>query len=119
MADATFGGDQEKAARAVALFNAYCARCHTAGYSAGPAFQQAQATGALGPSLRDSRAVTQFLDATEMYDFLAAGTESGVGYGINGVGSGRMPGWGTVLSVDDLNLIVQYLRGSTLEGEDG
>ena len=119
VADATFGGDEDKAARAVALFNAYCARCHTAGYSAGPAFQQAQATGALGPSLRDGRAVTQFLDATEMYDFLAAGTESGVGYGINGVGSGRMPGWGTILSADDLNLIVQYLRGSTLEGEDG
>ena len=119
VADATFHGDEEKASRAVALFNAYCARCHTAGYSAGPAFQQAQAAGALGPSLRDGRALTQFLDANEMYDFVAAGTESGFGYGINGVGSGRMPGFGTVLSEDDLNLIVQYLRGSTLEGEDG
>ena len=112
----SFSGNEDDASRAVGLFNAYCARCHTAGYSAGPAFQQSQASGALGPSLRDGRALTQFLTAADLYDFLAAGSINGVGYGVNGVGSGRMPGFGTVLSQDDLQLIVDYLRGPTLDG---
>ncbi len=116
LAEATFGGDVEQAERAVALFNAYCARCHTAGYSAGAAFQQEQASGGLGPSLRDGRANIQFLTAEDLTDFLEIGSINGVGYGVNGVGSGRMPGFGTVLSADDLGLIVQYLRGPTLDG---
>lgn len=118
VADASFGGSEEEAARAVGLYNAYCARCHTAGYSAGPAFQQPQASGALGPSLRGGRALTQFLTAEDMYDFIEGGSVSGVGYGVNGVGSGRMPGFGMVLSADDLDLIVRYLRGPTLDGAD-
>ena len=118
VAGALFDGDTEVGTRAVSLFNAYCARCHTAGYSAGPAFQQAQASGALGPSLRDGRALTQFLTAEDMYDFIVSGSVSGAGYGVNGVGSGRMPGFGMVLSADDLNLIVRYLRGTTLDGTD-
>lgn len=118
VADASFGGGGEEAARAVGLYNAYCARCHTAGYSAGPAFQQLQASGALGPSLRDGRALTQFLTAEDMYDFIEGGSASGVGYGVNGVGSGRMPGFGMVLTADDLDLIVRYLRGPTLDGAD-
>ncbi|MCY3539293.1 MAG: cytochrome c [bacterium] len=116
VADATFEGNLESAERAVNLYNAYCARCHTAGYSAGPAFQQIQASGALGPSLRGGRALTQFLTAEDMYAFISTGSESGVGYGVNGVGSGRMPGFGLVLSEEDLNLIVDYLRGTTLDG---
>ena len=117
-AEASFDGDDEAAFRAVGLFNAYCARCHTAGYSAGPAFQQAQASGSLGPSLRDGRALTQFLTPEDMYDFIAVGSVSGQGYGVNGVGSGRMPGFGMVLSAEDLDLIVRYLRGPTLDGVD-
>lgn len=116
VAQASFDGDQEVANRALSLFNSYCARCHTAGYSAGPSFQQTQASGALGPSLRDGRSLTQFLTAEDMYDFISVGSVEGVGYGVNGVGSGRMPGFGMVLSEDDLNLIVQYLRGPTLDG---
>ena len=118
VAGATFEGDGEAASRAVGLFNAYCARCHSAGYSAGPAFQQSQASGSLGPSLRDGRALTQFLTTEDMYDFISVGSDSGQGYGVNGVGSGRMPGFGMVLSADDLNLIVRYLRGATLDGRD-
>ena len=118
VAHATFERDGEVAARAVSLYNAYCARCHTAGYSAGPSFQQAQASGALGPSLRDGRALTQFLTHEDMYDFISVGSVSGQGYGVNGVGSGRMPGFGMVLSAEDLDLIVQYLRGATLDGKD-
>ena len=116
VAEASFDGGGEAAVRAVGLYNAYCARCHTAGYSAGPAFQQSQASGALGPSLRGGRALTQFLTAEDMYDFIEGGSVSGIGYGVNGVGSGRMPGFGMVLSADDLELIVRYLRGATLDG---
>ena len=116
LADATFAGDLDAAQRAVGLFNGYCARCHTAGYSAGPAFQQHQASGALGPSLRDGRANTQFLAAEDLVNFLINGSENGVGYGVNGVGSGRMPAFGTVLSADDIDLITTYLRGPTLDG---
>jgi len=118
VAEATFDGDEAEATRAVSLYNAYCARCHTAGYSAGPAYQQAQASGALGPSLRDGRALTQFLTHEDMYDFISVGSVSGLGYGVNGVGSGRMPGFGMVLSAEELELIVRYLRGSTLDGKD-
>ncbi len=116
VAEASFSGDAEAADRAISLYNAYCARCHTAGYSAGPSFQQEQGSGALGPSLRDGRALTQFLTAEDMYEFILAGSTSGEGYGVNGVGSGRMPGFGKVLSAEDLDLIVGYLRGSTLDG---
>lgn len=118
VAEASFDGGGEAAVRAVGLYNAYCARCHTAGYSAGPSFQQSQASGALGPSLRDGRALTQFLTAEDMYDFIEGGSVSGIGYGVNGVGSGRMPGFGMVLTADDLELIVRYLRGPTLDGVD-
>ena len=116
VAGATFDGDLESAERAVNLYNAYCARCHTAGYSAGPSFQQVQASGGLGPSLRDGRALTQFLTAEDMYDFVSKGSVSGQGYGVNGVGSGRMPGFGMTLTAEDLDLIVRYLRGPTLDG---
>lgn len=116
LADATFGGDLAQARRAVGLFNGYCARCHTAGYSAGPAFQQEQASGALGPSLRDGRANVQFLDEEALVEFLIRGTENGIGYGVNGVGSGRMPAFGAVLSAEDIEMIARYLRGPTLDG---
>lgn len=118
VSEATFEGDEVAATRAVSLYNAYCARCHTAGYSAGPSFQQSQASGALGPSLRDGRALTQFLTHEDMYDFISAGSIEGQGYGVNGVGSGRMPGFGMVLSAEDLELIVRYLRGPTLDGTE-
>ena len=52
LADAAFDGDVAKAERAYGLFSAYCARCHTAGYSAGPVATLEPGSGALGPSLR-------------------------------------------------------------------
>lgn len=118
VAEGSFNGNREEAERAAALFNGYCARCHTAGYSAGPAFQQVQAAGALGPSLRAGRSLTQFIEAEDMAEFVEKGSVSGEGYGVNGVGSGRMPGFGQVLSREDINLIVGYLRGPTLDGRE-
>jgi mono/diheme cytochrome c family protein len=86
LADEVFGGDEAKAERAVGLFNAYCARCHTAGYSAGVAFTQEAGSGAMGPSLREGRSVVQFPDIEDHYDFV-------VGIGTDRTGQRRRPGW--------------------------
>ena len=94
VADATFEGDVEVTGRAVGLFNAYCARCHTAGYSAGIPLTQPSGSGALGPALWNGRPKVQFLNETDMVDFITKGSANGVPYGVNGVGSGRMPGTG-------------------------
>jgi len=114
VADATFGGNVEEAERAVGVFQSTCARCHTAGYTSGPAFTQEVGSGALGPALWGGRANVGFLDQEQMLAFIANGSELGQGYGINGIGRGYMPGFGTVLSEDDLALLITYLRGGVL-----
>ncbi|MDH3540032.1 MAG: c-type cytochrome, partial [Acidimicrobiia bacterium] len=40
VADATFDGNAADATRAIGIYQANCARCHTSGYSEGPAFAQ-------------------------------------------------------------------------------
>ncbi|MDH5504696.1 MAG: cytochrome c [Acidimicrobiia bacterium] len=114
IADASFGGDVDKATRAVGIYQGLCARCHTSGYSEGPAFAQEAGAGSLGPALWDGRPNVQFLTADDMKKFLSEGSQLGVGYGVNGIGRGYMPGFGTVLSEADLDLVIQYLRGEVL-----
>jgi len=48
VAASSFGGDTEQAQRAVNLFNGYCARCHTSGWSMGPPFAQPVGGGGFG-----------------------------------------------------------------------
>jgi mono/diheme cytochrome c family protein len=98
------------AERAVGLFNAYCARCHTAGYSAGPAIEQEPGSGAWAPALEDGRSVVQFPDYESQYDFIVNGSELGQNYGVNGIGRGWMPGFGQSLSQEDIDLIILYER---------
>jgi mono/diheme cytochrome c family protein len=105
-----FDGSLSDARRAVGLYNAYCARCHTAGYSAGAAFTQEAGSGAFGPSLREGKAAVQFPDPEDHMAFIRDGSENGVQYGVNGIGRGWMPGFGQVLTQEDLMLIVQYER---------
>ena len=93
------------------LFNAYCARCHTAGYSAGVSYTQKIASGGLGPALRSGRANVQFKDREDMINFIINGSAIGKPYGVNGVGQGRMPGFGTALPESDVALIIDFLRG--------
>ena len=111
IADSTFDGDLEKAKRAVGLFNAYCARCHTAGYSAGVAYTKEIASGGLGPALRAGRVNIQFKQREDFIDFIIKGSVNGKAYGVNGVGGGKMPGFGAVLPQSDIELIIDYLRG--------
>ena len=113
IADSTFDGDVEKAKRAVGLFNAYCARCHTAGYSAGVAYTKEIASGGLGPALRAGRANIQFKQREDLIDCIVKGSVNGKAYGVNGVGGGKMPGFGAVLPQSDIELIIDYLRGMT------
>ena len=109
IADSTFDGDLEKAKRAVGLFNAYCARCHTAGYSAGVAYTKEIASGGLGPALRAGRVNIQFKQREDFIDFIVKGSVNGKAYGVNGVGGGKMPGFGAVLPESDIALIIDYL----------
>jgi len=119
------GSSAEEAERAVGLFNSNCARCHTAGYSAGPAFTQEVGSGGFGPALWDGRPTVQFGAAEEnpeedlLIQFLVAGSESEAPYGLNGFGSGRMPGFGPSLSLEDIELLARYLRSGNLDGKEG
>ena len=111
IAESTFGGNIDEAKRAVGLFNAYCARCHTAGYSAGVAYTKKIGSGGLGQALRGGRANIQFKNRGDLIDFIINGSVNGKGYGVNGVGGGKMPGFGAVLPESDIALVIDYLRG--------
>ena len=114
VADASFDGDLEKATQAVNLFAGSCSRCHTSGYSAGAPFALPTATGGFGPSLLPPRAHVQFAEVGDLAEFISSGSESGLAYGINGIGRGFMPGFGGLLTEEELDLIAEYLWGSTL-----
>ncbi|MFQ5522932.1 MAG: c-type cytochrome [Acidimicrobiia bacterium] len=119
----SMGVSAEEAQRAVGLYNASCARCHTAGYSAGVPFTLEAGSGGFGPALWDGRPVVQFGEATGdpatdlLIQFLIKGSEEGKPYGINGFGSGRMPAFGKILSLGDIELLARYLRSGNLDGK--
>ena len=96
-----------------ALFNleaaggAYaCARCHTRGWSIIPdSVEPADAdlsayagfpdgSGALGPNLTGGLVPKQFASVEELTLFVSSGSIEGEAYGNNGIGSGKMPGFG-------------------------
>ena len=102
----------------VALFQAFCARCHTKGWS----YQEPDVMGggAFGPSLVGGAAVRQFPDVASMVEFITNGSEFEKEYGTRGVGSGRMPGFGDrtdgdervhgELTPEQIKAIVDYER---------
>jgi cytochrome c553 len=98
-----------------ALFNlevaggAYaCARCHTRGWSIIPDSVETQdpnedlsdyrgfpdGSGALGPNLTGGLVPKQFASVEELELFVSTGSIEGEQYGNNGIGSGKMPGFG-------------------------
>lgn len=98
-----------------ALFNldfasgAYsCARCHTPGWSWGQPGVTGQ--GAMGWNLTGGRANTQFPVPDDMVDFIKSGSVNGAKYGVQGQGSGRMPGFGAMLTDEQIDAIVEYVR---------
>ncbi len=121
----SMGSSVEEAQRAVGLFNSTCARCHTAGFSAGMPYTQEVGSGGFGPALWDGRPTVQFGEAAEnpaddlLIQFLIRGSEAQVPYGLNGFGSGRMPAFGPNLSQADIELLARYLRAGNLDGKGG
>ena len=86
-----------------------CARCHTRGWSYGDPKQTGG--GALGPNLTGGSVVRQCVTKEELTAFLRVGSHLGAKYCENGQGSGRMPGFGGVLTDKQLEAIVEYVRG--------
>ena len=73
----------------------------------------ADGTGAFGPPL--ANVLQQFPGATlgpkDQTDFVCNGSDQGVRYGQNGQGTGRMPGFGSMLTDEQIQAIVEYVRG--------
>jgi mono/diheme cytochrome c family protein len=98
-----------------ALFNldlaggAYsCARCHTQGWSYGDPGETGQ--GSLGWNLTGGAPNAHFENSAEMQEFVAGGSENGIGYGEQGQGSGKMPSFGAMLTEEQIRAIVEYVR---------
>jgi mono/diheme cytochrome c family protein len=109
--------DYDDPATGEALFNldnvaggAYaCARCHTRGWSIitegegavdppdadlSSVTGFADGSGAFGPNLTGGLIPRQFATYLDLVDFVTTGSVDGEAYGRNGIGSGRMPGFG-------------------------
>lgn len=102
---AEFGTDGTK------LFEGFCSRCHTQGWSIGE--PDVPGGGAFGPNLRDGETVRQFPDEKLQREFIAEGAEYAKPYGLRGVGGdegGGMPGFGKMLTAEQIEAIVEYER---------
>ena len=86
-----------------------CARCHTQGWSYDQPGVPGQ--GALGWNLTGSSENAHFPEKQDLIDFVSTGSELGVIYGRQGQGSGRMPGFGQLLTDEQISAIVDYVRG--------
>ena len=98
-----------------ALFNldinsgAYsCARCHTEGWSYGS--PEVPGQGAFGWNLTGGSTASHFPSEQDMIDFIKSGSELGQRYGKQPQGTGRMPGFGGLLSDEQIKAIVEYVR---------
>lgn len=96
------------------LFNLNCARCHTKGYSYGEP-QTNGGGGSFGPNLTGGVELRQFPEAAEGVEkhteFVTFGSDFQKQYGLQGIGSGRMPGFGSILTAEQIQQIVNYERG--------
>jgi mono/diheme cytochrome c family protein len=90
------------------LFDQFCSRCHTKGWSYGES--EAPGSGAFAPSLLDGVTLRQFPDILKHIEFITLGSEYQKAYGARGVGTGRMPGFGQMLSEAQIRAIVEYER---------
>jgi mono/diheme cytochrome c family protein len=85
-----------------------CARCHTTGWSWGDPGVAGQ--GAFGWNLTGGAVNAHFPNETDMIDFIKNGSVLGAKYGRQGQGSGRMPAFGALLTDEQLEAIVDYVR---------
>ncbi|MGZ4206255.1 MAG: c-type cytochrome, partial [Actinomycetota bacterium] len=113
------------------LFELNCARCHTEGWSVFDPTAPPSAIdgvnilglsgggggqgGGIGFNLRDGDVMRRFgTDASGGFstqvDFVKTGSSPNKPYGFLGLGSGKMPGFGEMLTADDVGRIVAYER---------
>ncbi len=98
-----------------ALFNndlasgAYsCARCHTQGWSYGEPGEPGQ--GSFGWNLTGGSTTARFPNDADMIEFISNGSVNGERYGQQSQGSGRMPAFGALLTEEQIEAIVDYVR---------
>lgn len=108
-AEATSGFDEGQW-----LFGEYCARCHTKGASYSLSYEEPGSLpgggGSRGPNLRDGVTLRQFPTVAAHVDFVTTGSDNEIPYGAGGIGTGRMPGFGEMLSEEQIKAIVEYER---------
>jgi mono/diheme cytochrome c family protein len=100
------------------LFDQFCARCHTKGWSyqwknaRGEPVELAPkpGSGAYGPNLTGGDTLRQFPEIEKHLEFIKLGSEFAKPYGARGVGTGRMPGFGSTLTPAQIQAIVDYER---------
>ncbi len=99
------------------LFDGFCARCHTEGWSYGE--PGVPAGGAFGPELRNGLTVRQFPDIDDHIEFVAEGSPGPEGspygkeYGVRGVlgyEGGGMPFFSNILTPEQIRAVVEYER---------
>jgi mono/diheme cytochrome c family protein len=91
------------------LFEGYCARCHTKGFSYGE--PEVPGGGAFGPSLTGGSTLRQFPNITDHVLWVSETAEFGKQYGVRGISKGVMPHFDQMLSKDQIKAIVDYERG--------
>lgn len=87
-----------------------CGRCHTPGWSYGNPGDEGGA-GTIGFSLLGGSTINRFTSEADHYQFVFDGSEDGVGYGNRGQGTGKMPGFGRMLTEEQIQAVVEYERG--------
>jgi mono/diheme cytochrome c family protein len=95
-----------------------CARCHTRGWSIITEGEDAvsppdadlsdfvgfrDGSGAFGPNLTSGLIPRQFASYEELVAFITTGSVDGEPYGNNGIGSGRMPGFGDNPNTEEID----------------
>jgi mono/diheme cytochrome c family protein len=94
-----------------ALFDAYCARCHTKGWSYGQ--PELSGGGAYGPNLTNGATTRQFPNRQDQLDFVTTGVEPYKGYGARGIqtpAGGGMPHFGQMMTDAQIAAVVDYER---------
>jgi mono/diheme cytochrome c family protein len=91
-----------------AVFDGYCARCHTQGFSYGE--PGVEGGGAFGPNLTNRDTLRQFPDPALQLTWVSETAEFGKPYGTRGVSHGIMPHFGEMLAPAQIKAVVDFER---------
>ncbi len=91
------------------LFEGFCARCHTQGFSYGE--PGVPGGGAYGPSLAGGATLRQFPNIATHVEWVTDTAAFGKAYGTRGISKGAMPFFGNELTAEQIQAIVDYERG--------